>query len=131
MAKATPSALSALSAPRPKRTQHPSSKVIDPANIADAELCSHKEAINARQMAEAVEAARGPDTTRTTSETSELDIRSSPQAASTTIVSSEPLSEPRTSAKRANPTTEADSVSDSDSDHDAVRHRMLYFVSMV
>jgi hypothetical protein len=128
MAKATPSA---PSAPRPKRIQHASSKVIDPANIADAQLRSHKEAINARRMAEAAEAARGPDRTRTTSETSELDNRSSPQAAPTTVVSSESSPEPPTSAKRANPIAEADSVSDSDSDHDAIRHRMLYFVSIV
>jgi hypothetical protein len=79
-------------------------------------------------MAEAAEAARGPDMTRTTSETPELDIRSSPQAAPPTVVSLESSPEPPTSAKRANPTA---SVSDPDSDHDAIRPRTLYPVSII
>ena len=121
MTKATPSAPSAL---RPKRTIHASSKVIDPANIADAELRSHKDAINARRMAEAA-VAKASDITGSTSESSRLDNRSSP-AAPTTVFSSP---EPPTTAKRANPTTDVDSVSDND--HDVIRHRMLYFVLAV
>ncbi|KAN0113673.1 hypothetical protein V8E52_007472 [Russula decolorans] len=108
MTKATPSAPSAL---RPKCTIHASSKFINPANIADAELRSHKDAINARWMAEAA-VAKASDITGSTSESSRLDNRSSP-ATPTTVFSS---SEPPTTAKRANPTTDVDSVSDNDHD---------------
>jgi hypothetical protein len=123
MAKAIPSV---PSAPRPKRTQHASSKVIDPANIADAELRSHKDAINARRIAEAAVAARGPDMTRSTSEMSELENHSSPQTAPSSVISEPKSPLPPITAKRANPITEADSVSDDD--HDTIRHRTLYLV---
>ena len=119
MTKAT---ISVPSVPRPKRIQQASSKVVDPANIADAELRSHKDAINARRMAEAAVAARDPDTTGSTSETSGVDNRSSPQTTPTTVIS---LPEPPPTAKRANPMI-ADCVSDDD--RDAIIHRMLYFV---
>lgn len=122
MAKAAQSAPSAPLLPRPKRIQHPSSKVVDPANIADAELRSHKDAINARRMAEAAKAVLSSDMTRSTSE---ISGQSSPRTAPTTVISS-PEPQPPTTAKRANPTTEANS--DSDDDYETVRHRTLYFV---
>jgi hypothetical protein len=122
MAKAAPLAPSAPLLPCPKWIQHPSSKVVDPVNITDTKLCSHKDAINARQMAEAAEAIIGSDMTRLTSEI--LD-QSSPQTAPTTVISS-PEPQPPTTAKYANPTTEANS--DSDNDYETVRHCTLHFV---
>lgn len=126
MAKATPSAPSV----RPKRTQQASSKVVDPANIADAQLRSHKDAIIARRIAEAALAAGGPDGTRSTSEKSGPDNQpsgSSPRTALTTAISS---SELPTTAKHANPMTEADSDSDFNDDHDATRHRTFQYICL-
>ncbi|KAH8999849.1 hypothetical protein EDB86DRAFT_3075517 [Lactarius hatsudake] len=109
-------------APRSKRTQYPSSKVIDPANVADAELRSHKDAINARRLAAAAEAARGQDTShtiRSRSETSGLDNQSlAPTRTPQTTVASSP--EPPTTSKRANLTIESDGDS---GDHNLIRHR--------
>ena len=48
-------ALSAPMVPHPKRTQHASRKILDPANIAKAGLASHQEAIEERCIAEAAE----------------------------------------------------------------------------
>jgi len=122
MVKTTLLVPSAPSAPRPKRIQHASSKVIDPANVADAQLRSHKDAIIARQIADAAVATVGPDTTGPTSETPASNNRSSSQTMPTAI----PPSEPLMIAKHANPMTETDSISDDD--HDVIRHHTLYFV---
>ncbi|KAH9174272.1 hypothetical protein EDB89DRAFT_1904741 [Lactarius sanguifluus] len=108
--------------PRSKRTQYPSSRVIDPANVADVELRSHRDAISARRMAAAAEPARGQDmshTTRSTEETSGLDNHSlaSPRTPQITVA---PSLEPATTSKRAGPTTESD---DDSGNHSLIRHR--------
>ncbi|KAF8518965.1 hypothetical protein BU17DRAFT_66132 [Hysterangium stoloniferum] len=113
MAKGATSMPSVLSVSRPKWGLHPASKVVDPANIASAELRSHKDAINARRMAEAAEAASGQDTTRSTLETSGW---TSPILL-TTVTSSLELP---TTGKHSNLTIEGGD--DSDNDQDLIRH---------
>ena len=94
------------SAPHPKWSQHPASKIIDPGNIANAQLRSHQDAINARWMAKAAEAAKGPDMTGTASETPGLDNQSlTPQIRAL-------LPEPLMTNKHTNPTIETDVGSD-------------------
>ena len=125
MVKTTPLVPSAPSAPRPKQIQHASSKVIDPANVADAQLCSHKDAIIARQIADTALATVGPDTTGPTSETPTPNNQSSSQT-SETVQTAIPPSKPLMIAKHANPMTETDSISNDD--RDVIRHRTLYLV---
>ncbi|KAF8510645.1 hypothetical protein BU17DRAFT_69982 [Hysterangium stoloniferum] len=113
MAKGATSMPSVPSVSRPKWGLHPASKVVDPANIASAELHSHKDAINARRMAEAAEAASGQDTTRSTLETSGWTSPILP----TTVTS---LLELPTTGKCSNLTIEGGD--DSDNDQDLIRH---------
>ncbi|KAF8496903.1 hypothetical protein BU17DRAFT_72440 [Hysterangium stoloniferum] len=115
MAKGATSMPSVPSLSCPKRGLHPASKVVDPANIASAELRSHKDAINARRMAEAAEAASGQDTTRSTLETSGW---TSPPILPITVTSSLELP---TTGKHSNLTIEGGD--DSDNDQDLIRHR--------
>jgi hypothetical protein len=57
---------------------------------------------------------------------SELENHSSPQTAPSSVISSSESPLPPITANRANPITEADSVSDDD--HDMIRHHMLHLV---
>ena len=115
MAKATPSA---PPTPRPKRAHHPSSKVVDPANAAEAGLSIHRLAVEARRIAEVAASATGQDTTESTPEP---ETRSSAPTPPVTVASSP---EPHANAKRANPAT-ADVDDDSEEDNRELPRRLL------
>jgi hypothetical protein len=123
MTKAAPS-VSAPLPPRPKRTVHPSNKIVDPANAAKASLASHQRAIEARRIAEA-DATAMAHVDEDVQLIPQSEVLSAPTPTPTTVASSP---EPPSVAKRTNPTTDRDSDSDNGRVPVQVKHRKLYLV---
>jgi hypothetical protein len=124
MTKAAPS-VSAPSASRPKRTVHPSNKIVDPANAAKASLASHQRAIEARRIAEADATAMAHVDEEDLQLISQSEVSSAPTPAPTTVASSP---EPPSVAKRTSPTTDRDSDSDNGREPVRVKHCRFYLV---